>query len=123
MRYILPFLILLTVACASRKEERKVQEWKGSVTIPVPTQDGRIVPTPVPFRVSGDEITTSETKTSVDNEAIQTAVATAVQTAMGSVPGSNWLQMLGGVGGVATVATTGYLALKKREQLKRGKDS
>ena len=75
----------------------------------------------------------SESKTQVvDPQAIGAAVAEAVK---GVVPGADalvsafkaaapppketdWTQIGAAAGGLATVATTGYLALKKREQLR-----
>lgn len=115
-------LVFLLVGCASQTREVGNQKWSGSVTIPIPTADGKVVPTPVPFRVTGETTTTSETKTTVDAEEIATKTAIAVVSAMQiAAGGTPWAQLAGGIGGLATVATTGYLALAKRDQIKKTK--
>lgn len=106
--------------CASRSTEQSNYEWKGSVTIPVTTAEGKIVPTPVPFKLVGRSDTEKVEKTGVDTDAIAEAVRVVVSTALAS-SGTNWLSILGGAGGLATAATTGYLALAKRDQMKKAK--
>jgi len=92
------------------------------VTIPIPTADGKVVPTPVPFRVTGETTTVSETKTTVDKQEILDTIKEGIQLGIAAMnPATPWAQIAGGVGGLATVATTGYLALAKRDQIKKTK--
>ena len=119
MKCIIPFLVCLTlVGCASRTEERTDYKWSGSVTIPVTTAEGKIVPTPVPFKLVGTSNSEKIEKTGVDTDAIAEVVRVAVLAAMAG-SGTNWLAILGGAGGLVTAATTGYLALAKSSDRKQ----
>lgn len=121
MKLITVFMAVVLVAgCASRSQERADYEWKGSITIPVPTAEGRIVPTPVPFKLVGKSETEKVEKTGADTDAIAEVVRTTIMAAMNS-SGTPWGTILGGAGALATAATTGYLALAKREQMKKAK--
>ena len=111
---------LLATGCASRSQERADYEWKGSITIPVPTAEGRIVPTPVPFKLVGKSETEKVEKTGADTDAIAEVVRTTIMAAM-SGSGMGWMSMLGTGGALVTGATTAYLALAKSKQMKQTK--
>lgn len=121
MRLLIVFMsVILVAGCTSRTEEKTAYEWKGSVTVPVTTAEGKIVPTPVPFKLSGSANTEKTEKSGVDTDAIAEVVRVTIMAAMAG-SGTNWLSILGGAGGLATAATTGYLALAKRDQMKKAK--
>lgn len=121
MKCVIPFLICIALAgCATRSEERTDYKWSGSVTIPVTTAEGRIVPTPVPFKLIGTSNSEKIEKTGVDGDAVAEAVFTKIVPLL-ATGGTPWGALLGGAGALATAATTGYLALAKREQLKKAK--
>ena len=121
MKCILPFaLCLALVGCASRTEERTDYKWSGSVTIPVTTAEGKIVPTPVPFKLVGTSNSEKIEKTGVDTDAVAEAVFTKIVPLL-ATGGAPWLSILGGAGALATAATTGYLAIAKRSQMKQTK--
>lgn len=121
MKCIIPFLVCLAlVGCASRTEERTDYKWSGSVTIPVPTAEGKIIPTPVPFKLVGTSNSEKIEKTGVDTDAISEVVRVAIMSAM-SGSGMGWMSMLGTGGALVTGATTAYLALAKSKQMKQTK--
>lgn len=121
MKCILPFALCLALAgCATRSEERTDYKWSGSVTIPVTTAEGKIVPTPVPFKLVGTSNSEKIEKTGVDTDAIAEVVRVTIQAAM-SGSGMGWMSMLGTGGALVTGATTAYLALAKRDQMKKAK--
>ena len=120
MKCIIPFLVCLAlVGCASRTEERTDYKWSGSVTIPVTTAEGKIVPTPVPFKLVGTSNSEKIEKTGVDTDAIAEVVRVAIMSAM-SGSGMGWMSMLGTGGALVTGATTAYLALAKSKKMKNG---
>jgi hypothetical protein len=121
VRCILPFLAILSlVGCGTRSEERTDYKWSGSITVPVPTAEGKIVPTPVPFKLVGQANAEKVEKTGVDTDAIAEVVRTTIMAAMAS-SGPSWMTMLGAGGTLLTGATTAYLALAKRDQMKKMK--
>jgi hypothetical protein len=122
VRCVLPFLAILSlVGCGTRSEERTDYKWSGSITVPVPTAEGKIVPTPVPFKITGQANAEKIEKTGVDTDAVAEVVRTTIMAAMAGSGGMGWTTILSGAGALATAATTGYLALAKREQLKKAK--
>ncbi|WP_230685834.1 hypothetical protein, partial [Streptococcus pneumoniae] len=70
--------------------------------------------------------TQAETKAGVDGAAIGREIASALGPVMQAAVASTgvpWAQILGGVGTATVAATTGYLALKKREQMKPARNA
>ena len=121
MKCAVPFLICIALAgCATRSEERTDYKWSGSVTIPVTTAEGKIVPTPVPFKLVGTSNSEKIEKTGVDTDAVAEAILTKILPVLAG-GGAPWLSILGGAGAIATAATTGYLAIAKRSQMKQTK--
>lgn len=101
-----------------------------SGTITVPTAEGA---KPVPVALTLDRQGTedsrkeSESRSGIDGQALGQQIATAIMAAMAASSGGgpSLLTMLGATGSALTVATTGWLALKKHEQIrhtKRGKN-
>ncbi len=101
----------------------KVDKISVSGTMTIPTAEG---PRPVPIsftidrRGYEDQRKEADTRTGVDGAAVGREIAAVLGPvlAAGAGSGFSWSSILAGVGGAATAATTGYLALKKREQMK-----
>jgi hypothetical protein len=126
--FFLASLILLG-GCASSRDEKVEsntqthEEWKGSATIPLPAvqPDGSIVITPqqvfvdlVRDRVDSTQSTTHEEKlTKADVEAM-IAAAKAVATPVVSVATGGWSDLALKIGGWATAATGGYVAIRNQ---------
>ena len=115
----LPLAILLTGCFSqSRSETQRLDRISFQAQVPVPTAEGvKIVPVAGTIRRVGTE--TEETRSGPDTDAITQAVVAGLAT-MAPATGATfpWSNMLGGVAAAFTAATTGYLALKKREQMK-----
>ncbi len=131
----LAFLTLLLVAIGimlagctqSQTREQiatdKVDKISVSGTMTIPTAEG---PRPVPIsftidrRGYEDQRKEADTRTGVDGAAVGREIAAVLGPVLAASTGGgfSWSSILAGVGGAATAATTGYLALKKREQLK-----
>jgi len=130
-------ILALTVAAAllasctqSQTREQiatdKVDKISVSGTMTIPTTDG---PRPVPIsftidrRGYEDQRKEADTRTGVDGAAVGREIAAVLGPVLAGATGGgfSWTSILAGVGGAATAATTGYLALKKREQLKPAK--
>ena len=121
-------LVMLCGCTKSREETQrdteKVDDIHISGLVPVTGPDGTIINAPISFDIkrTGTEAERSESKreTTIDGAAIGREIGSAVRMAMqgagGGLPG--WVNV---VGDAAMAAGVGYLALKKREQLKGGK--
>lgn len=101
----------------------KVDKVTISGTVTIPTVDGpRAIP--IAFVVdrqgSEDQRRETDTRTGLDGAAIGREIAAVIGPVLAGATGGgfSWTSILAGVGSAATVATTGYLALKKREQLR-----
>jgi uncharacterized protein YceK len=132
---LLAIIGLLLGGCASntRSTESTQTDKQDDVTISgvisIPKDEGGTQAVPVTFTIkrTGSETREkqSESSTKPDYTAMGQAMATALQpviAALAPTGGPSLLNLLGSIGGMATVATTGYLALKKREQLKPTKN-
>jgi hypothetical protein len=117
---IIPIALLLSGCFSqSRSETQRLDRISFQAQVPVPTAEGvRIVPVAGTIRRVGTE--SEETRSGPDTDAITQAVAAGLATFGPAVGGGGfpWSNVLGGVGAAFTAATTGYLALKKREQMK-----
>ncbi len=117
---IIPIALLLS-GCFSqtRSETQKTDRITFQAQVPVPTAEGvKVVPVTGTIRRVGTE--SEETHAGPDTEAITQAVAAGLATIAPVATGAAfpWSNVLSGVGAAFTAATTGYLALKKREQMK-----
>lgn len=103
----------------------KVDKITVSGTLTLPTAEGP-KPVPVSFTIDrrGTEEQTkdSDTRTGIDGAAIGREIGAVIAPLIAGSGGPSLLSILSGAGAAATVATTGYLALKKREQLKPRKE-
>jgi ABC-type uncharacterized transport system permease subunit len=121
-------LFIFTGCSQTRTEEQtetqKVDKITVAGSLTIPTADGpRAVPVSLTIDRTGTEQAErqAESKTGVDSEAIGRSLAAALGPVMQAAVASTgvpWAQIMGGVGTAAVAATTGYLALKKREQLR-----
>jgi hypothetical protein len=115
----IPIALLLTGCFGmSRTQSTSLDRITFQAQLPLMTAEGiRIVPISGSLRRVGT--TEAETHTGPDTEAITSAVLQGI-SGMGSLAGGfPWAQMVGGIGASVTAAATGYLCLKKREQMKR----
>lgn len=117
-------LLLATTGCAkSRTEAETVKHDRISVsgTATVPTAEGpRAIPVSFTIDRRGTESTESETKSGLDGAAIGREIAASLGPLLGAASGGMpWAQLLGGIGGAGTLATTAYLALQKRQQMRQ----
>lgn len=103
--------------CWSRSEQTtRVERMTIQAQVPVPTAEGvRMLPITGTVRSVATE--QSQAQSGPDTEAIIGAISQAVAGAAQAVP-MPWSGIVGGAGALLTAATTGYLALKKREQMK-----
>jgi hypothetical protein len=117
---LLPVALLLAGCFSqSRSETTKTDRITFQAQVPVPTAEGvKIVPVSGTIRRIGTE--QEETHAGPDTEAITQAVAQglAATGALATGGGFPWSNVLGGIGAALTAGTTGYLALKKREQMR-----
>jgi hypothetical protein len=117
---IIPIALLLS-GCFSqtRSETQKTDRITFQAQVPVPTAEGvKIVPVTGTIRRVGTE--SEESHAGPDTDAITQAVAAGLASLAPAAAGAAfpWSGVLGSVGAAFTAATTGYLALKKREQMK-----
>jgi hypothetical protein len=131
-------VILSLVACSgctkSETREAVATDKRDRITlngtITVPTADGaKPVPVALTLDRQGTEDSRKETETrsGIDGQALGQQISTAIVSAMAAASGGgpSPLAMLGAAGSALTVATTGWLALKKHEQVRnsrRGKN-
>lgn len=114
-------IALLLAGCASqsRSETQTTDRITFQAQVPIPTAEGvKIVPVTGTIRRVGTA--SAETHSGPDTDAITQAVAQGLATIAPAVTGGGfpWSNVLSGVGAAFTAATTGYLAVKKREQLR-----
>jgi hypothetical protein len=115
----LPLALLLTGCFSqSRSETQRLDRISFQAQVPVPTAEGvKVVPIAGTIRRVGTE--SEETRSGPDTDAITQAVVAGLATiAPATGAAFPWSNVLGGVGAAFTAATTGYLALKKREQMR-----
>jgi hypothetical protein len=114
-------IVLLLAGCFSqtRSETQKTDRITFQAQVPVPTAEGvKVVPVAGTIRRVGTE--SAESHAGPDTDAITQAVVAGLATIapVATSAAFPWSNLLGGVGAAFTAATTGYLALKKREQMK-----
>ena len=119
---------VLTWSGCTRSESQTASQTKGTTTlsgtIPMAGPDGVIRPQPVTLMLKTQETTSSETQTKegLDGAAIGqqigSAAAAAIASGVSAAPGGGVISLLGDAASALLVGTTGYLALKKREQMK-----
>lgn len=112
---------------SEQTETQKIDRVTLTGTVPMTGADGAIIQAPVSFTLNrtGTEQADrqAETRAGIDGAAIGREIAAALgpvvsaAVASGGVP---WAQILGGAGTAVVAATTGYLAIAKRGQVKRG---
>jgi hypothetical protein len=109
-------------------ETQKIDKVTLTGTVPMAGADGAIVQAPVSFTLhrTGTEQADrqAETKSGIDGAAIGREIAAALGPVMSAAVASSgvpWAQILGGAGTAVVAATTGYLAIAKRGQIKGGK--
>ncbi len=127
---ILALILALMSGCAQSRtseqtETQKIDKVTLTGTVPMTGADGAIVQAPVSFTLNrtGTEQADrqAETKSGIDGAAIGREIAAALGPVMSAAVASGgvpWAQILGGAGTAVVAATTGYLALAKRGQLK-----
>jgi hypothetical protein len=117
---LIPITLLLPGCFSqSRSETTKTDRITFQAQVPVPTAEGvKMVPVTGTIRRVGTE--QGETRAGPDMDAITQAVTQGLASLTPLATGTAfpWSNMLSGVGAALTTATTGYLALKKREQMK-----
>ena len=130
---ILALILALMVGCTQSRtseqtETQKIDKVTLTGTVPMTSADGTIVHAPVSFTLNrtGTEQADrqAETKSGIDGVAIGREIAAALGPVMSAAVASGgvpWAQILGGAGTAVVAATTGYLALAKRGQIKGSK--
>jgi hypothetical protein len=105
-------------------ETQKVDKVTVTGTVPMQGPEG-ILQVPVSFTIdrTGTEQREreSDTRTGIDGAAVGREMAAALGPVMSAALASTgvpWAQIMGGAGTAVVAAATGYLALKKREQLR-----
>ncbi len=119
MSVLLVAVLLTGCFSQSRTNTTHTDRITFQVQVPLPTAEGvKIVPVSGSIRRVGIE--QEETHAGPDTEAITQALTSTLATLAPALGGAAfpWANALGGAGAVLTAATTGYLAMKKREQLK-----
>lgn len=109
--------LLLTGCWESRAETTRQDRITFQAQVPLITAEGvKLVPLTGTIRRTGSEEAT--THSAPDVEEIAALVGRAVAGVAQVSSPFPWSNIVGGVGAALTAATTGYLALKKREQMK-----
>jgi len=119
MSVLLVAVLLTGCFSQSRTNTTHTDRITFQMQVPLPTAEGvKIVPVSGSIRRVGIE--QEETHAGPDTEAITQALTSTLATLAPAFGGAAfpWANALGGAGAVLTAATTGYLAMKKREQLK-----
>ena len=116
---LLPLVVLSGCFSQSRSETSTTERITFQAQVPIPTAEGvKLLPVTGTIRrvTSQQEITHAGPDTDAIMQAVSQGLAALIPAAGGvAFP---WSQTFGVVGTALTAATTGYLALKKREQLK-----
>lgn len=126
MAWLAVILCLLVVGCKEQTREQVDIEKRDRIsvsgTLTMPTADGpRAVPIAITIDRTGteDQRKTGTTTTGIDGAAVGREIAAVLAPIItASTGGLPWASIMSGVGAAATAAGTGYLALKKREQLR-----
>lgn len=114
---LLVTVVLLTGCWESRAETTRQDRITFQAQVPLMTAEGvKLVPLTGTIRRVGSEEAT--TKSVPDVEELAALVGRAVAGVAQASSPFPWSNIVGGVGAALTAATTGYLALKKREQMK-----
>ncbi|MBA3707358.1 MAG: hypothetical protein H0W83_00895 [Planctomycetes bacterium] len=110
-------VVFLTGCWQSREETTRQDRITFQAQVPLVTAEGvKLVPVSGTIRRVGSEEAT--TRSAPDVEEIAALVGRAVAGVSQAANPFPWSNIVGGVGAALTAATTGYLALKKREQMK-----
>jgi hypothetical protein len=121
---IIPLVVILG-GCAwqSRSETTRQDRITFQAQVPVATAEGvKVVPVTGTIRRTGTE--EESRREAPDTEAIAALIQERITQGMATISaaglggGFPWTNVVGGVGAAFTAATTGYLALKKREQMR-----
>ena len=116
---LIPIVALAGCFSQSRSETTRTDRITFQAQVPLPTPEGvKVVPVSGSIKRVGIE--QEETHAGPDTEAITQAITSSLATIAPALGGAAfpWANALGGAGAVLTAATTGYLAMKKREQMK-----
>lgn len=126
MKACIILAIIALIGCKTEMREQSEIEKRDRIsvsgTVTMPTPDGmRAMPISVTIDRTGteDQRKTGESTSGIDGAAIGREVAGALAPILtASTGGMPWASIMSGIGAAATAAGTGYLALKKREQLR-----
>jgi hypothetical protein len=116
---LLPLVVLAGCFSQSRSETTRTDRITFQAQVPLPTPEGvKVVPVSGSLKRVGVE--QEETHAGPDTDAIAQAITSSLASPAPALGGAAfpWANALGGAGAVLTAATTGYLAMKKREQMK-----
>lgn len=116
---VVPLLLLPGCFSQSRSETTRTDRITFQAQVPIPTAEGvKLLPVSGSLKHVGIE--QEETHAGPDTDAITQAITSSLASIAPALGGAAfpWTGALSGAGAVLTAATTGYLALKKREQLK-----
>jgi hypothetical protein len=116
---LLPVLVMPGCFSQTRSETTKTDRITFTAQVPVATAEGmKVVPVSGSIRRVGTE--EEQTRTAPDTEAITAAITQSLAAMLPAATNMAfpWTNILTGAGAAFTAATTGYLALKKREQMK-----
>lgn len=126
MKACIILAIIALIGCKTEMREQSEIEKRDRIsvsgTVTMPTPDGmRAMPISVTIDRTGteDQRKTGASTSGIDGSAIGREVAGALAPILtASTGGMPWASIMSGIGAAATAAGTGYLALKKREQLR-----
>lgn len=116
---VVPLVLLSGCFSQSRSETTRTDRITFQAQVPLPTAEG-VKMVPVSGTIKRVGVEQEETRAGPDTEAITQAITSSLASIAPALGGAAfpWANMLGGAGAVLTAATTGYLAMKKREQMK-----
>lgn len=103
----------------SRSERSTTERISFQAQVPIPTAEG-VKLLPITGHVRRVAVEQEESHAGPDTDAITQAISGSLASLAPVLGGAAfpWTGALGGAGALLTAATTGYLALKKREQMK-----
>jgi hypothetical protein len=116
---VAPLLLLPGCFSQSRSQSTRTDRITFQAQVPIPTAEGvKLLPVSGSLKRVGIE--QEETHAGPDTDAITQAITSSLASIAPALGGAAfpWANALGGAGAVLTAATTGYLAMKKREQMK-----
>jgi hypothetical protein len=116
---VLPLILLPGCFSQSRSQSTRTDRITFQAQVPLPTAEG-VKMLPVSGSLKRVGIEQEETHAGPDTDAITQAITNSLASIAPALGGAAfpWANALGGAGAVLTAATTGYLAMKKREQMK-----